>query len=688
MLSKSNDYLKSLTSIENRLGSRVEFGFLILFIGLASFLWSKEINLFPGGLHYDEAIDLWGGKEILAGNFSIYIERGWGRESLYYYPLAAVLMLVENNWLALKITAIGLSIGTGLTSYFLFKPRIGALAAAGSLGWYIALYWVYYISRSGNRAVILPFMISLTTLIFWKAWDGPEKRYRKIRWFSIAGVSLGLTWYTYQPARFVPFLFGAFFIYCFVFHRPKLRENFEGLCYLVFLAALMALPLAYFLSQNPQIEGVRNWTIQPFSEMMMGNFGPISQNIVATFKMFSFSGDPLVSYNVPNRPVFLPAWSSVFFYIGLLHAIWNWRKPFYFFMILWLGVLLAPTILTISAPNHLRASGAIPAIIFFAGLSFKVILEFISQFRPNRFFYLPVVLFFLFTLIRVGNFSNLDYFDQWAEASPNGFNHNYNVRIGEIVRHVQADQDLKSFVISSHSIEDAHPTIVDVTLEREDLTYRWVDASKALVMPNSFHQTKLILAEGRWINDNFGERFGSGIANEFSKERFTQLNVTFPDITFAKDDIWLLSTDVQFSQIFENKNQGHLPVSFENLVRLNGIEGLPLEIATNSELAFFTWWEVDRSEIGRPIAIFVHLIDSNGNIVAQQDGLGYPLHSWQPGDAFIHVHELKIPEDLPEATYWIQMGIYEKSSGARWRIFSENDLEGDRIILSPVEIKK
>jgi hypothetical protein len=81
----------------------------------------------------------------------------------------------------------------------------------------------------------------------------------------------------------------------------------------------------------------------------------------------------------------------------------------------------------------------------------------------------------------------------------------------------------------------------------------------------------------------------------------------------------------------------------------------------------------------------MHLLNENGDIVGQQDGLGFPPHSWQAGDEFAHVHHITVPDDLPAGPYWLQFGLYNRNNGERWPLWDgQNQPVGDRILLGPL----
>lgn len=99
------------------------------------------------------------------------------------------------------------------------------------------------------------------------------------------------------------------------------------------------------------------------------------------------------------------------------------------------------------------------------------------------------------------------------------------------------------------------------------------------------------------------------------------------------------------------------------------------------ELTLLTSWQTGPARF-LSLAMFVHLLDGSGNIVAQDDGLGYPPHTWQPGDRFLQLARLPLPPDLPPGDYTLQFGLYDRASGARWpALNADGQPAGDRVLL-------
>jgi hypothetical protein len=64
--------------------------------------------------------------------------------------------------------------------------------------------------------------------------------------------------------------------------------------------------------------------------------------------------------------------------------------------------------------------------------------------------------------------------------------------------------------------------------------------------------------------------------------------------------------------------------------------------------------------------IFVHLVDSGDNLVAQFDGWpkggDYPTEAWSPGEIIVDSFSIKLPETIPPGPYRAFLGLYDEAS--------------------------
>ena len=85
------------------------------------------------------------------------------------------------------------------------------------------------------------------------------------------------------------------------------------------------------------------------------------------------------------------------------------------------------------------------------------------------------------------------------------------------------------------------------------------------------------------------------------------------------------------------------------------------------------------------LKIFVHLLDAQGQVVAQHDGLDVRLAELQAGDWFAQKHMLVLPEDLPAGQYGLQIGVYDPETGIRLTVPTSAG-PVDKLLLSLVKV--
>ena len=126
------------------------------------------------------------------------------------------------------------------------------------------------------------------------------------------------------------------------------------------------------------------------------------------------------------------------------------------------------------------------------------------------------------------------------------------------------------------------------------------------------------------------------------------------------------------------------PITFENGLALAGYEMTrPSEGFIPSEgLGVNTYWRVT-GPITPPLTVFVHLLDAQGNIVAQDDSFGAAARMLEAGDVIVQRHSLKSEQPIPPGAYQLAVGLYNPDTLNRFK--TETGI--DRLVLGTVEIK-
>ncbi len=100
-------------------------------------------------------------------------------------------------------------------------------------------------------------------------------------------------------------------------------------------------------------------------------------------------------------------------------------------------------------------------------------------------------------------------------------------------------------------------------------------------------------------------------------------------------------------------------------ILLQGYDLSSIGLAPGTTLTVTLWWEA-QATLEADYTVFVHLLDTQGNLVTQHDGPSlsgaYPTSVWQTGFLIPDEHILTLPPDLPLGTYTLHAGMYQLPS--------------------------
>jgi 4-amino-4-deoxy-L-arabinose transferase-like glycosyltransferase len=666
----------------------------------------------PPGLHYDEAIDAKLARDVQAGHWSIYFEEGWGREPLYHYLVAFTLNFIPDSASALRFVSSLLGLGQLIAAYFLFRRLFGAPTALIGAAWIAVLFWTVSTSRAGLRNITLTTFATFTGLAFWSIWirrSNPDsnpnagltfrhsspalaakRRGFVIRHssFILPGILLGLTLYTYQPSRVVPFIYLAFVGYLFFVNRPLVKANWKSLAVFFLVAIMLVAPLIVFLATHPNAENSRAFQTEPIRALLSGDLSQVVETAVATLKMFTFEGggDPQPIYNVSGQPIFVGV-DSALFYLGLIVCLVRWRQPAYAFILIWLSVTLLVNMLTAPAPFFYRAIAAQTPVTVLPAIATVAIGDVLNRkkreergevknawrsLRSWRF--ILIILVAGFSLGQTAVTTQHDYFQVWGRDPAVRFQ--YSAAHTAIARALDASSDATPIAISGYFTEDADPYIFTQTLHRRDLSIRWFDARDALVAVAGATDQRLALPVFTPLDATLAARFLPGV------EPTTQN----PDFTLYSFDAVAFRADIA-QWVGQTRTLEKMPIAFGDSLLLIGAEQ-PASIArVDSTFTLLTAWRTIGDGQPPSTAIFAHLLDAKGSLVAQDDRLGFPHHTWRVGDEFVQVHGIPVG-DLEPGIYTLQIGVYTRADNVRWAARDVNGKEiGDRLLLGQVEVQ-
>ena len=674
---------------------RGEIVLLVAILLVAAFFRLYRLEAAPPGLQHDEVFHGHDASVVLQGAHRIYFESNAGNEPLFVYLMAGAIALFGSNYLGIRLAAVLCGLATIIFTYLLarkaFGYRVALLASAGLA----VSFWPVFMSRVGLRASSLPPMAAAAAYFFWAGLRQTKGGRRSVA-FALAGIFLGGTLYTYPASRMIPLIFLLFVLYLALFNRSLLLEQWRGILLAFALAALVVVPMGVYIWTHPQADVRLQQLSQPLGLLAQGDPSQVIRFTLDTLKMFTFRGDPVWRYNLAGRPVF-ELISGVLFYLGLALALFRWRQPRYAFLVLWLSIALVPSMITDSAPSFLRASGALPVVYIFPALAIEAAWRWLDgRFGKRAVYGLAAALL----LLLAGNawWTYHDYFTVWAQQPEVRFV--YQTDLAEAAHYLDESDVADTVCLSSSSPHDLDPFIFDFTLKKKR-NIKWYDGPYSLVFPGGGEKALYIFPASPPLHTGLKEEFFQD-ARLVEERRFADGELAFSAyelearevlqgkieaLQSSPSAVW--SSEVQF---LPGDPQGlrhpvAFPVDFNHRLEFLGYEFADDILAPGEWVHLTSYWRVRQGVASPlPLAIFVHLLDSQSTVWGGKDILSVATAGWEAGDTFAQVHHFPLPSDIPAGQYQVEIGIYSRTDMQRFAIFEEGQPVADRLLLQPISV--
>lgn len=643
---------------------------IVLFIA-ASFRLIA-INDIPPGLAQDEVLDADIASFIRGGEHALFFRHGYGHEPLYHYWAVPFQAAFGDNVLSIRLPAVFLGLLLVALTMRWVRRDFGAVTAlTAGIGLAIS-WWPIIFSRIGIRPILEPVLIVLA-MWFWPL-KAIELNRNYIKSAVVAGLWLGLSIYSYTAARIIllipMMLLLGLLAQWFISHRrePENRDRLEFLRTQILLAAVVLLvgsivylPMALTLRANPDLQQRIEQLEGPLTALREGDVGPVLETTVATLGVFSFTGDPRWTYSLPGRPLFDPL-TAILFYGGLIIAVWRWRSPIYLILPIWLFIALMPSALSPDAPSTVRIIGALPVIFVFPGLSVDRLLFTVLKRRGSRraLRLSPFILAFLAILVLFNGYRTIrDGFIRWPK----------NIETRE--RYQSVFQDIARYWVKNGMapsvVADAFFEQIDADSLRRNIgadpAARWIQSgqgvSGAVVWPGGADGAGLLIYVPEYapLDPQLMEVAGISTVPAYRSD------VT-PSYAVYGLPVWNThrweSLAIDFAD--NDVDPGTL-LSFEGIA----------DFSTKPDsIELITAWRILHL-LPPDMAIFIHLLDSSGAVVAQFDGLDAAAETLRPGDTFLQRHIIDLPEGLLPGDYSLRLGLYKRGNGDRLITAGEND---------------
>lgn len=652
---------------------------------LAAALRLWRLDALPSGLHVDEAFNILDARRVLGGALPVFLPANAGRDVLYTYLQAPLLAaLGESAPLAQIIGAARLAsamIGSLtvpatwwvarrlLEASDLSPARVRTIALLSAA--LLALsYWHLHFSRFGIRAILFPLVVVGVVGVWARVADRGRNE------VLLLALLLGLAFYAHPAGRGLIALPLVDAVYRWLRWRDV--RPIKVLAAATAGALLVAAPLLIYWWQHPWL-----FTSHAGEVSVLGQgTAAVVRNAFKVAGMFNLAGDPVRWRNLPGRPVF-DVLTGLAFLLGLAIAARAavrgacWAA----LALIWLGVLLVPSILTDGAPNFSRAIGVLPVACLLAALGMERVAHEIGRRTASRSTSsplppavlgegtggwgladqkaggpadphargaapptIPLVLptaLLLAWLIVIGARSGYDYFSAWANDSETALAFDADKEaLGTYYRN-RTDQG--AFVYLSPTMAE-HPT-VQVAAGRPPSSF---DPREGWVLPLDARTP----AEFAVLFNEFD------MAAALSGGIFREI-----DPIALPDRMRVFENAVRIAG--EGKSGG--PWQFGPHFSLADID-IPAEVRAGAAVPLRLEWDVIQpSEI--PLHTAVQLQGLDGAGLGHGDGppLGgsYPTDRWRPGERIVTTHTLHVDADAPPGPAELRIGWYAPPEGDR-----------------------
>jgi 4-amino-4-deoxy-L-arabinose transferase-like glycosyltransferase len=626
----------------------------------------------PPGMTHDEADHGLTAQSIRDGARDIYFTIGYGREPLYDYATAGVMAGGGETIFSARLTAAFFSLLMIAGTYAWVRHAFDAPTALLTAAALAVGFWPVMAGRQALRSIILPALFVLAVYWFWRGLvmtSRPTRRAANVGTFPLAGVLLGLTAYTYIPARVLWLAFPAAVVYRMIATRSWQGRLWALTGLMLLIALAVAAPLLLHLNANPGLEVRVAELSAPLSAAAAGDFGPLWANAGDSLRLFFVEGDPTWRYNIAGRPWLGPVLGGLFL-VGLGWAMWLagrglWRGETTIgrgvaagFALVWLVGGLSPALVTGPALSMTQAIGLLPVLYLFPALAVVAGGRRLGGrlHAEQRDLARLAATGLAVVAVGLGGWRTArDYFGRWANEPEVRVQYESAMvtALDFINRNGRGD-----IAVSTVAPGPFHtPAVAALTVHNPDVSLRWFDGRQSLLLPDG--GGTLAIPGFTPVPDTLvGYLAGSELITTLpwqpgDRDYRTQLLAVPAE---APD----LMTTAELPALF---GQAADLIGFDLPAPLTGDEegGRPT-ITVGDTVSLVTGWRLRQP---LPDAMLFAQLVGPDSVVAQADRIGAPGALWTPGDLLLQDLSFTVPPGTPPGTYALITGLYTTGDGRR-----------------------
>jgi hypothetical protein len=400
----------------------------------------------------------------------------------------------------------------------------------------------------------------------------------------------------------------------------------------------VAAPLVIYLATHPGAEVRIGEVDAPLRALLAGDWRPVLENGLKILGMFGFAGDPLWRQYVAGQAIFEPVMASLF-YLSLLLCLWRLGDSRFAFLLLWLFTAALPSLATIDAPSTIRMIHMLPVLTLLPAILIHTLDKLSTAFTDlstgmvKLGTSLLAILFFYYV-----GWTAQSLFKTWPQHEEVRFV--WQAALTEAAAYLDASPDKGPVALGGWTPESMDPPTMALALRRDDLALRYFHPSRTLVLPTAAggQTIRVIRPTSLPLDPLLEAKLSAWGASVQSKDSFTLYSLPSlpaPEPQFPADIV--LGHQLRFL-------------------------GYDLHLASPAaSLSIVTYWQVTAPADG-PRRLFLHLVDSNGRLMAQDDGLEAPALYWRPGDILLQRHSLSWPSAGFSQAFHLRLGVYDPES--------------------------
>ena len=603
------------------------------------------------------------------------------------YAIALTTSLMGQTMLAVRLPSALASVGTVVAVFWLGqtlfgreengRPTLwrGLLVSGVGAGLLAVSVAQTVLGRTAFRGNFLPLLLCLCLALLWRGWA------QRSRWgIVLAGMCAGLLPYTYTPARFTPLLFLlfglSFLLPLGALTKERVRAELPRVAIFLGVTGLVAAPILIHFALHPDHFFMRSnqLLVLRHGSSPVASLVAFLDNAWDHLLAFGFRGDPSWRHNFPGKPMLNP-YEAFFFWLGVGMALWRWqRRPTYRLLLLWLGVLMLPAMLSRDniVPHFLRMIGAAPAAYLLVGVgvweAFRLLRKRFyrgSEIKAG----IVVAAVCSFLVLVQGVLTYRTYFQEWA-AQPELYKA-YEVPWIDLTRVLNAlpsdggtvylvpnSQHPYSFRYLYQGAPPAHlyhPATPNLAQEIESM----------LTTMENVSTVKVVEWQGKaaWIGEDPGRS-----ALLLSKYGRYQGGEDYPTFRIHRYSNISLERPWTFYEFLEP-----VTVDYDGGIALRGLalgqgedqlsSQQALELGRERPLWLALRWQIT-SGLDIDYAISLRLHDAAGERVFQEDAVlwnpvHWPTSSWSEEEPVDTTALLKIPAELSAGEYELRMVVYD-----------------------------